>query len=80
MTQQCLMYSIIIGAVKDKPIRIKEADKMPYNRWLAYMRLSLITHDVTNTHSISQRQNGESWLVPHNISLEKHLKTKNHEK
>jgi len=59
--------------MEDRPIRIKEADKMPYNRWLAYMRLSLITHNVTNTHSISQRQNGESWLVPHNISLKKYL-------
>ena len=67
------MYSIIIGAVKNEPIRIKEADNMPYNRWLAYMRLSLITHNVKDTHCISQRSNNESWLVPHNISLEKHL-------
>ena len=59
-----------------KPIRIKEADDMPYERWLTYMGLKLITLDLTETHCISKRSNNESWLIPHGLDLEKHLQLK----
>lgn len=42
-------------------IHIKEADDMPYVRWMAYMQASLASLNLLNTHCIS-KENGKSLL------------------
>jgi hypothetical protein len=59
-----------------EPIRIKEADNMPYKRWLAYMQLKLINLGLRKTHCISKHNHNESWLIPHGLDLEKYLHIK----
>lgn len=65
--------------MKMEPIRIKEADNMPYERWLTYMQLKLINLGLRKSHCISMRNNNESWLIPHELDLEKYLHIKNNE-
>lgn len=59
--------------MKMEPIRVKEADNMPYERWLAYMQLKLINLGLKKTHCISKRNQNKSWLIPHELDLEKYL-------